>query len=211
MNSAEASSTRTRLVESARDVIREKGYGATTVDDICARAGVSKGSFFHHFASKEQLGIAAIEAFGDMADLLFRTAPYARLADPRERVLAYVDFRASLLEGEIAQYTCLLGTTVQEVYATHPALREAAGRALSQHIAMLTADLAAAKKRCAPRARWSPESVAHFMQSVLQGAFIFAKATQGPEVARECLAHLKRYLELLLPLGPSQPSRTKEI
>ena len=121
-NSAE---TRTRLLDAARDVIRAKGYSASTVDDICAAAGVSKGSFFHHFAGKEQLGIAAMDQFGTMATAIFAAAPYRKLPDPRDRVLGYVDFRASMLHGEIAQYTCLFGTSVQEVYATHPDIRAA--------------------------------------------------------------------------------------
>jgi TetR/AcrR family transcriptional regulator, transcriptional repressor for nem operon len=198
MTTRDSTTTRSKLLESARDVIRAKGYAATTVDDICASAGVSKGSFFHHFTSKEQLGIAAVGAFGEMAAGLFATAPYTRLRDPRARVLGYVDFRVSLLQGDIAQYTCLLGTTVQEVHSTHPELRAACEIALADHIAELTLDLEAAKKKYAPDASWSAESVGYFMQSVLQGAFIFAKAKQSQEVAIECLQHLRRYLETLL-------------
>jgi TetR/AcrR family transcriptional regulator, transcriptional repressor for nem operon len=193
--------TRVRLLEAARDVIRAKGYTATTVDDICAMAGVTKGGFFHHFESKERLGVAAIERFEAMASALFGSAPYAADPDPRARVLGYVDFRASMLRGDIAQYTCLMGTTVQEVYATHPDLRAACDRGMSEHVEELTRDLEAAKQRYAPDARWSAQNVGYFMQSVLQGAFIFAKAKQGPQVAIESLAHLRRYLETLLPAG----------
>jgi TetR/AcrR family transcriptional repressor of nem operon len=210
MKPRDSMATRTRLLDAARDVIRAKGYTATTVDDICAAAEVSKGSFFHHFASKEELGIAAIEAFDAMATELFATAPYARLRDPRDRVLGYVDFRSSLLRGDLAHFTCLMGTTVQETYATHPDLRAACDRGMSAHIAMLARDLAAAKQRYAPNAAWTPESVGYFMQSVLQGAFIFAKAKQGPEVAIECLAHLRRYLEELLGKPRNRSLTTKE-
>ncbi len=194
-NSAE---TRTKLLEAARDVIRAKGYTATTVDDICAAAGVTKGAFFHHFESKERLGVAAVEQFEAMASALFGSAPYRANPDPRERVLGYVDFRASMLHGEIAQYTCLMGTTVQEVYATHPDLREACDQGMSEHVAELTRDIEAAKQRYAPDAPWSAQSVGYFMQAVLQGAFIFVKAKQSPEVAIESLGHLRRYLETIL-------------
>jgi TetR/AcrR family transcriptional regulator, transcriptional repressor for nem operon len=194
-NSAE---TRTKLLDAARDVIRAKGYSATTVDDICTAAGVTKGGFFHHFASKEALGVAAIAAFDAMAEALFGSAPYQALPDPRDRVLGYVDLRIALIHDDIAQFSCLMGTTVQEVYATHPQLRAACEMGMSGHVAMLTRDIEAAKQLYAPDAPWSAESVGYFMQAALQGAFIFAKAKQSPELARECLAHLRRYLETIL-------------
>lgn len=193
----DSAGTRTRLLDAARDVIRAKGYTATSVDDICEAAGVTKGSFFHHFQSKEQLAIAAADQFGAMAAAIFASAPYRQLPDPRDRVLGYVDFRAAMFEWEIGQYTCLLGTMVQEVYATHPEVRAACDRQMSQHVGELVKDLDAAKELYAPDAPWSARSAGYFMQAVLQGAFIFAKAKQGPEVALECLQHLRRYLETL--------------
>jgi TetR/AcrR family transcriptional repressor of nem operon len=90
-----------------------------------------------------------------------------------------------------------LGTSVQEVYATHPEIRAAADRGMSEHVAELVRDIEAAKQLYAPDAPWSAESVGYFMQSVLQGAFIFAKAKQSPEVALQSLEHLRRYLEIL--------------
>ena len=193
-----ASETRARLLDAARDVIRAKGYAGSTVDDICAAAGVTKGSFFHYFDSKEELGVAAIERFGAMAATLFGNAPYRAKSDPRDRVLGYVDFRIAILTGEIPLYTCLIGTTVQEAYASHPNLRLACDRLLSEHVAELTRDLAAAKAHYAPRASWDPESVGYFMQCVLQGAFIFAKAKQSAEIATASLGHLRNYLVSLL-------------
>src|SRR5579864_9087711 len=77
MSARNSTATRSKLLDAARDVIRAKGYSATTVDDICATAGVTKGGFFHHFPSKEQLGIAAIEQFGAAAAAIFAAAPYA--------------------------------------------------------------------------------------------------------------------------------------
>ena len=189
-----ASETRAKLLDAARDVIRTKGYAGSTVDDICAAAGVTKGSFFHHFDSKEELGIAALERFGAMAATLFGSAPYRSKSDPRDRVLGYVDFRISLLQGEIPLYTCLIGTTVQEAYATHPNLRLACDRMLSEHVAELTRDLAAAKSRYAPDASCDSQSVGYFIQCVLQGGFIFAKAKQSPQIATASLGHLRNYL-----------------
>ena len=207
MTSKDASATRTKLLEAARDVIRSQGYAATTVDDICAAAGVSKGSFFHHFASKEEMGIAAIDYWNVTTAALFESQPYAALPDPRDRVFGYVDFRAALIRGGIPQFTCLIGTTVQETYATHPGLRAISDTGLTNHVAMLARDLDAAKQRYAPDAAWTGESVGTFMQAVLQGGFIFAKASQDPETAKACIAHLRSYLETLL--GKPDASETQ--
>lgn len=175
-------------------VIRAQGYAATTVDDICRAAGVSKGAFFHHFESKEDLGVAAAAHFSQMAERLFGAAPYRELADPLDRVLGYLDFRAAILAGPIPDFTCLLGTMVQEAYDTHPAIRRACDTYIGGHAAEVAKDIAAAKSRYAPAAEWSPESLALYTQAVLQGAFVLAKAKGGPEVARDCLAHLRRYV-----------------
>ena len=113
----------TKLLDASLRVMRQKGYAATTVDDMCEAAGVTKGSFFHHFASKEDLGIAAAEHFAGMAAGLFGGAPYRTLADPVDRLLGYVDFRVAILRGPVCDFSCLLGTFVQELYETHPAIR----------------------------------------------------------------------------------------
>jgi TetR/AcrR family transcriptional repressor of nem operon len=201
-----ASDARTRLLDAALHVIRAQGYSATTVDDICRAAGFTKGAFFHHFKSKEDLAVAAAKHFSEMAERLFGAASYRELDDPLERVLGYIDFRSAILAGPIPDFTCLLGTMVQEAYDTHPAIRRACEMYIDVHAGGVAQDIALAKARYAPAAAWSPESLALFTQAVLQGAFVLAKARGGPEVARESVAHLRRYIELLF----HRPTSKKE-
>src|SRR5262249_19032715 len=131
------SAARMRLLDAALRVIRVRGYGATRVDDVCAAAGLSKGSFFHHFASKEALAIEAAGHWSSTTEALFRSAPYHRHAAPLERVLGYVEFRRSLLRRDVSEFSCLVGTLVQETYDTHPAIRDACERSLGAHAAEL--------------------------------------------------------------------------
>ncbi len=203
-NAAPPLASARKLLDAAVHVIRSKGYSAARVEDICAEAGLTKGAFFHHFESKEACALAAAARFAANADALFNAAPYRRSPDARARVLGDVEFRKAILKGELPEFTCLLGTMVQEAYDSHPAIRAACDRYISEHAARLEADLAEAKARHAPGATWTPESAALYSQAVLQGAFILAKARHGPKVAADCLDHLKRYFETLLPIGGAE-------
>ena len=188
---------RQKLLDAAMAVIREKGYVATTVDELCARAGVAKGSFFHHFPDKEALAVAAANYWSEMTGALFASAPYHAHKDPLDRVLGYIDFRRALLQGEVPDFTCVVGTMVQEVYVTNPAIRDACDASISGHAEKVEADIAEAMKERGIRTNWTAKSLALHTQAVLQGAFILAKAKGGADIAASSVDHLRRYVELL--------------
>jgi TetR/AcrR family transcriptional repressor of nem operon len=188
---------RIRILEAAVSLIRTKGYGATTVDDLCEAAGVTKGAFFHHFKSKQDLGVAAARYWSETTSRFFEDAPYHAHPDPLDRVLGYIDFRKTLLAGALPEVTCLVGTMVQEVYSSSPVIRDACAACIAGHTGTLEADIRAAVEKYGLAPSWSPSSLALYTQAVLQGAFILAKAEDGPQVAAECVDHLRRYVELL--------------
>lgn len=189
--------SKTRILQAALQVFRGKGYNATRIEDICEAAGLTKGSFFHHFSTKEELGIAAANYWNEVTGQLFSGAPYHQPADPLDRVLAYVDFRKALLRGTLPEFTCLLGTMIQEVYRTHPAIREACEASISDHVETLVPDIDSAIQKYEVRGDWNAESLALFTQSTLQGAFILAKARNDVAAALDMVDHLRRYIELL--------------
>ena len=132
-----------------------------------------------------------------MADGVLSMAPYRDLADPLARLLGYVDFRKAILQGDLPEFTCLLGTMVQEAYQTHPPIREACDKYIGEHARMIEADISEAMREYGIDAEWSAESLALYTQAVIQGAFILAKAKHSPDVAAASLDHLRRYLEML--------------
>ncbi|HRJ20952.1 MAG TPA: TetR/AcrR family transcriptional regulator [Bryobacteraceae bacterium] len=197
-----ATSARRRLLHAALSLFREKGYNDTTVDDLCRAAKVTKGGFFHHFESKQALTLAAIEHWNEVTGALFLAAPYQPVSDPRERLLAYIDFRRELIQGPAREFTCLLGTLVQETFQTHPELREACRAGIENHALTLAATIEQARARHAPNAAWTAESLALHLQCVLQGAFVLAKASNDASAALDSIQHLRRYIEFLLPVQP---------
>jgi len=192
---------RERLLDAALSVIRQQGYSATTVDDLCRAAEVTKGAFFHHFDSKEALGIAAVQHWSATTGALFAAADYRREDDPLARLLAYLDLRKALLSGELADFTCLAGTMVQESFASSPSITAACRDSIVGHAATLEPTIAEAMAAHGIAGPWTAASLAIHTQAVLQGAFVLAKtqgeAARGAALAAESIDHLRRYILLL--------------
>ena len=203
-----AQRAKAKLLDAALALIREKGFSATTVDDLCARAGVTKGAFFHYFESKDELGVAAANHWSAVTGAIFEQAPYHDPEDPLDRVLAYVAFRRALLRGKLPEFTCVVGTMVQETYGEHPRIRDACAASIFGHAGTLVDDIAAAMVAHGVTGDWTAESLAAHTQAVIQGAFVLAKAKDDVAVAIDSLDHLRRYIELLFD-RPRSPSSSK--
>jgi TetR/AcrR family transcriptional regulator, transcriptional repressor for nem operon len=192
---------RARLLDAAVQVVRTKGLSATSVDELCAAAGVTKGAFFHHFESKQALAVAAAEHWSQTTGALFAAADYHAISDPLDRILGYLELRARLIAGSPADYTCLVGTMAQEAFATSPEVRNACAASIFGHARTLEPDFAAALAAAGDPPGVDAAGLARHTQAVLQGAFVLSKAADDPALVTDSIAHLRRYLELLLAGG----------
>ena len=197
-----ATSARDKLLEAGVKLVRSQGYAGTSVDQLCGAAGVTKGAFFHHFASKEALGVALADYWSNSTGAFFAAAPFHHLADPAQRVRGYIDLRIALIAGPVESFSCVAGTMVQEVFLTSEPIRAACAASIIGNATALEADLAAALAQCGAK-DVTAASLARHIQAVLQGAFVLAKARRGDhaaETARAQLQHLRRYFEMLFDL-----------
>jgi len=194
-------SARAKLIAAAHQTVRRKGYAATSVDEICAAAGVTKGAFFHHFDSKDALAVAAAEGWTERARPMFELPPHTRLEDPLDRLLGHIDFRLAMLEGPVEDFTCFVGTMVQEAYATNDAIRAACEASINAYCEALAPDIEAAIARHGIAHGVGAMSLARHVQAVLQGAFIMAKTANDADIARDSVTHLKRYIGMLFGRG----------
>lgn len=198
---------RTALLDAALALVRRQGWAATSIDQLCRAAGVTKGAFFHHFETKEALGVAAAQRWTEVTSPLFANADYHRHADPLDRILGYLHLRAAIVQGPLEAFTCFAGTTVQETFAASEAIRAACGECITGHAARLAEDFEAALRLYPPSEPVTADSLALYTQTVLQGGFVLAKATGSPAPLLDGIAHLERYLHLLF-APKSNPRRT---
>ena len=199
---------RTRLLDAAVELIRRHGLHATTLDDLCAAAGVTKGAFFHHFDSKEALAVAAAEHWSQTTGALFASAPFQERPAAVDRIFGYLELRASLISRDPAEYTCLVGTMAQEAFETSPAIRDACAASIFGHAITLEADFAEALDASGAPPGVDAQGLARHTQAVLQGAFVLSKAADDPTIVIDSIGHLRRYLEFLFHHQPKRPRRS---
>jgi TetR/AcrR family transcriptional regulator, transcriptional repressor for nem operon len=188
-------SAREKLLTAGTDLFRRQGFVATSVDEICTEAGVTKGAFFHHFQTKEALAEACLAAWDERFKAMFAAAPFQAIDQPLEKLLAALEFFAGLFDDPNMLKSCLAGTTVQEVAETHPVLREAAQNCFlsgERHFQALLNDAC-----CARGLKLDTASLARLWMATMQGSFLLCKASGDPSIVSTNLRHFTHYIESL--------------
>jgi TetR/AcrR family transcriptional regulator, transcriptional repressor for nem operon len=202
----EVPETKRKLVDAGVALMRARGYNATTVDDICSAAGVTKGGFFHYFKSKEEIAKAALVQFREGKSQDYASAPFSQLADALDRVFGRLDF-AVKSSGGVAHLTkgCLIGMFAQELSFTNPELRSVCQESFLQMARNFEKDLAEAKSLHAPKAAFNPKNLALLYVSIIQGSHMLAKASEANAVLVENIEQFRGYLKILF----AAPRRAK--
>jgi len=189
--------TKQKLLDAAQHLMLVKGYPATTLDEICLEAGVTKGSFFHYFEDKEAVGAAVLDYFVGERVRALGEATFHQHPDPLARVFGYLDFVTKRSRNSGSMSSCLLGNFAQDIAGTHPRLRALCAQHFDRWAAMLKRELDAAKRAHAPKANIDTGSLADHCIAVLEGALILSKAKDNEKLIIKQLNHLKTYLRSL--------------
>lgn len=173
--------TRQRLSDAALELFSLRGYNGTSVQDIVVAAGVPKGTFYNHFASKEALALDSVARYAAAAGTDLRADAGG---SARERLAAHLDHLVALADTRLA-YGCLLGNLATEIPAHSPTLADAVDRSFAAWIAVLAAVIAQCRQDgdlAAPVAATDPTELAGYVVSAYEGAVARAKAAgaKGP-------------------------------
>lgn len=138
---------------------------------------------------------------------IFTLPDWTRVPDPLERLLGHIDFRFAMLDGPVEDFTCFVGTMVQEAFGTSDAIRTACDASITAYAQRLAEDIQPVIDRYGMSNEITAISLAYHIQAVLQGAFIMAKAKGDPAIARDTVMHLKRYVTMLFKIEKTEGER----
>ena len=192
--------TRTQIMDAAQELILSHGFAATSVDGLLERIGLTKGAFFHHFRSKDELAQALIERFAEQdAALLESTMERAeRLArDPLQQVLVFVALLEELIAGAPSGNPgCLYASYAYEAglfgERTHAVIREGMLRWRER----IADKLRPAARHTPPRVAFDPDEAADMLLVVIEGAYVMSRELADPLLIVRQLRHYRNYLEL---------------
>lgn len=183
------------ILEKAFELIYEKGYQATSIDDILAKTGLTKGAFFYNFKNKEQMGLALINDFMSPQAYKSFVEPLLESKDPIKDI--YRLMQHVLLESEAFRVEC--GCPVHNLVQEMAGVNEEFSKALYRNIEMsrnaLVSSLERGIKNKTIRKDVDPESVAQFIIAGYAGVRNLGKLYKNNSCYKQHLKGLKKYLE----------------
>jgi len=173
-----------RLLRQGLRYFYDRGFHGTTVDAILEASGVPKGSFYHHFGSKEEFARAVLTRYTDFQlALLDRWASEPDLS-ATERLGRYVDELVELFVRSGYRRACLVGKLSTEVAVGSDAFREQIGASLLAWREHLAALLAQGQEGGDVRTDRTAEELATAILALIQGTFVLCIATRDEEALK---------------------------
>lgn len=192
----DGTATRERILDVAERLVIDNGYAATSVDQVIAGSGTSKGSFFHHFPAKRDLARSLVERYAaaDIATLESALAQVAPIEDAGRRLVAFLQlFEDAADEVMSAQSNCLYVAVLAE--------RQLAGDETSDQIRVAVVAWRDALARMVGEAGIvgiDAEALADQVFVTFEGAFVLARVMGEPGHMRAQLRVLRQLVEGLV-------------
>jgi AcrR family transcriptional regulator len=203
MSSPDTNDTRERLIEAARVLFQNHGYGSTGVAQILKLAGAKSGSLYYFFPTKEDLLLAVLEKYKQMLWPVLLDPIFNRISDPIERIFGLLDGYRQFIVMTNFTFGCPIGNLALELAHTHPNVR--------QLIAENFQGWRDAVQQCLDEAgdRFPTEvdraQLASFVLTVMEGGVMQARSYQSLEPFDSAVTQLRDYIDRLLADGSNWP------
>jgi TetR/AcrR family transcriptional regulator, transcriptional repressor for nem operon len=193
--------TRERILDGAQRLVLEHGLAATTVDAILAESETSKGAFFHHFPTKNDLARALVERYAE-SDIAFLDEFMAKAEkasdDPALQVVEFIRLFEDAADEMVSQQpSCLYVSYIYEKQLFEDGTNDVIVGAVLAWRERLAAKICEAAEAHPPRVPIDADAIADHVFATFEGAFMLTRAMSDPELMRRQLALVREYVALL--------------
>ncbi|MGL4962568.1 MAG: TetR family transcriptional regulator C-terminal domain-containing protein [Inquilinus sp.] len=164
--------TRDTLVQAGLGIMHAEGYAATGIQAIVEEAGVPKGSFYNHFASKEAFGADVIVAYSERGQTKLRSILTDPARPPLARLEAYFDDRIAAFRASAYVRGCLMGNFSAEAADHSPLIRERLAGHFAAWTGLIEACIAEAQAEGSVGSRFPAPLLAGFVMNSWEGALL---------------------------------------
>ena len=201
--------TRDKILQSAFCEIHRQGFQAASLANILQDTGLTKGALYHHFPTKQALGLAVIEEVikGRLEELIFK--PVREGERPVEMLLEIFATINKKVPPDFIMLGCPLNNLMQEMSALDELFQEQLGGVLGVWQKTVEDALKRGKKQGTIRADVDYKAAALFVVSAWEGCIGVAKNMQSPKAFEICMKQLHGYVQNLMPVGVVEVRRKK--
>jgi TetR/AcrR family transcriptional repressor of nem operon len=183
-------STRDHLIEVGLDRMRRHGYGATGLQEILAAADVPKGSFYHHFGSKEEFTASVLERYITLEGEHSRQVLGNKRQAPLRRLRRYFEDLIRNAGQTAPIQGCLMGSLSLEVAGASPLLQSCLSSGFTRWQAAVTAVLLEAVEKGDLPKSTKPETLARFVLNSWEGALLRSQADKSDDPLNDFLHYV---------------------
>ncbi len=177
--------TKMELIKVGMELIGSQGYTATGIGGVLKHAGVPKGSFYHHFESKEEFGLAIIETFTERFLARLEVFLSDEKLTPLNRLRFFLEKGLAQLETHKFTSGCLIGDLAQELAAQNDRLRRRLDAVLHSWTERFAVCLREAQQAGELPSSLDPHMIAGLILSGWEGAVLRSKVMKSPKPVRE--------------------------
>ena len=193
--------TRESLIRAAFEEIHRNGFRSASMDNILAKAGVTKGALYHHFDSKNALGYAVVEEVVQRWILERWLQPLEEAPDPIQALMDVLRHLGDKMIPAVVECGCPLNNLAQEMSPVDEGFRQRIYRVYQLWIQGLAEAFRRGQQKGFVRTDIDPTKTAMFITASLEGAVGMAKSAQDPEVLKGWGESMIGYLGSLRPVA----------
>ena len=199
--------TREKILDGAQELILDLGYSGMKVDHVLEHVGITKGAFFHHFKTKDDLAKALLRRYNSKDALIYaetRDRAEKLSDDPLQQIIIFIRLFEDMFSELTEPYPgCLLASYLYELQQFDDETRGMLHEAFARWRTLLQEKFELIIKKYPPKNPVSASQLADGFTVVLEGAFITGKAMNEAKLVTEQLRLYRNYIELLF-AAPAQ-------